>query len=110
MSKRLSILAVLVLALTVTACKTPKEAAEDTQNTQEPDTTAVVQTDEDPASEVVDEEITSYFTGLPCTKEQQQHRPIAVMLNNIKEGSTWAPCSRDTNWKHQYPQLERATG
>lgn len=86
MSRRLSILAVLVLALTLTACKTPKEAAEDTQNTQVTQTPQVVEADTDPASEVVDEDIVSYFTGLPCTREQQQHRPLAVMLNNIKEG------------------------
>ena len=86
MSRRISILAVLVLTMTLTACKTPKEAAEDTQNIQETPTTQVVEADTDPASEVVDEDIVSYFTGLPCTKEQQQHRPLAVMLNNIKEG------------------------
>ena len=76
----------MVLALTLTACKTPKEAAEDTQNTQVTQTPQVVEADTDPASEVVDEDIVSYFTGLPCTREQQQHRPLAVMLNNIKEG------------------------
>ncbi len=86
MSKRIGILAVLVLAMTLTACKTPKEAAEDTQNIQETQTPQIVETETDPAAEVVDEDIVSYFTGLPCTKEQQQHRPLAVMLNNIKEG------------------------
>lgn len=86
MSKRIGILAVLVLTMTLTACKTPKEAAEDTQNIQETQTPQVVETETDPAAEVVDEDIVSYFTGLPCTKEQQQHRPLAVMLNNIKEG------------------------
>ena len=86
MSKRIGILAVLVLAMTLTACKTPKEAAEDTQNIQETQTPQVVETETDPAAAVVDEDIVSYFTGLPCTKEQQQHRPLAVMLNNIKEG------------------------
>ena len=86
MSKRIGILAVLVLTMTLTACKTPKEAAEDTQNIQETQTPQIVETETDPAAEVVDEDIVSYFTGLPCTKEQQQHRPLAVMLNNIKEG------------------------
>ena len=86
MSKRIGILAVLVLTMTLTACKTPKEEAEDTQNKQETQTPQIVETETDPAAEVVDEDIVSYFTGLPCTKEQQQHRPLAVMLNNIKEG------------------------
>ena len=86
MSKRIGILAVLVLTMTLTACKTPKEAAEDTQNIQETQTPQIVETETDPAAEVLDEDIVSYFTGLPCTKEQQQHRPLAVMLNNIKEG------------------------
>ena len=86
MSKRISILAVLVLALTLTACKTPKEAAEDTQNIQESDTTAEVTEEAQPVAEEPDEDIYSYLTGLPCTIEQQQHRPLAVMLNNIKEG------------------------
>ncbi len=86
MSKRIGILAVLVLTMILTACKTPKEAAEDTQNIQETQTPQIVETETDPAAEVVDEDIVSYFTGLPCTKEQQQHRPLAVMLNNIKEG------------------------
>ena len=86
MSKRMSILAVLALAVTLTACKTPKEAAEDTQNINQEteDIAEVTQVIEEP--EEVEEETVSYFTGLPCTKEQQQHRPLAVMLNNIKEG------------------------
>lgn len=29
---------------------------------------------------------TSYLTGLECTEEQRQQRPMAVMLNNIKAG------------------------
>ena len=86
MSKRLSILAVLVMALVLTACKTPKEAAEDTQHTQEAEVTAQATEEVKQEVEQPDEEICSYFTGLPCTVEQQQHRPLAVMLNNIKEG------------------------
>ena len=86
MLRKISILAVLLPILILTACKTPKEAAEDTQNIQETQTPQIVETETDPAAEVVDEDIVSYFTGLPCTKEQQQHRPLAVMLNNIKEG------------------------
>lgn len=51
--------------------------------------TVEVQTEAE-QQEVVAEEvtgpITSYLTGLETTKEMQQHRPLAVMLNNIKEG------------------------
>ena len=86
MLRKISILAVLLPILILTACKTPKEAAEDTQNIQQESTDTVEESQV--TDEVVEEEgeINSYFTGLPCTKEQQQHRPLAVMLNNIKEG------------------------
>lgn len=88
MIKKISmLLATLMAATTVAACTTPKEAAEATQNIQP--TTEVVEEQTPVEETVADEEpqeIVSYFTGLPCTIEQQQHRPLAVMLNNIKEG------------------------
>lgn len=89
MTKKISMLLVsLMVAMSVTACKTPKEAAEEaaTQNTEP---TQEVVEEQAPVEEVVEEEpeeIISYLTGFPCTKEEQQHRPLAVMLNNIKEG------------------------
>lgn len=30
---------------------------------------------------------TSYLTGLECTEEERERRPMAVMLNNIKAGT-----------------------
>ncbi len=86
MTRKLSVIAVLALAATLTACKTPKEAAEEAQAIEE--TQEVVEVVEEPQTSEVEEdkEIISYFTGEPCTIEQQQHRPLAVMLNNIKEG------------------------
>ena len=33
---------------------------------------------------------TSYLTGLECTEEEREQRPMAVMLNNIKAGTPQA--------------------
>jgi len=90
MIKKISVLALLVLTMSVTACKTPREAAEDTQlinETQDDSVTPDQNSDSSSTDSIeVDSEIVSHITGLPCTAEQQQKRPLAVMLNNIKEG------------------------
>lgn len=88
MIKKIGVVALLVVTMSFTACKTPKEAAEDTQNINNEEQVEVVETEQPVVEDNVEEEkeITSYLTGYPCTIEQQQHRPLAVMLNNIKEG------------------------
>ena len=86
MIRKISVIAILALTVSLTACKTPRETAEEAQAIEEAQEVEQVIEQEVVQEEQVEEEIVSYFTGYPCTVEEQQHRPLAVMLNNIKEG------------------------
>lgn len=77
---------IIGMAATLGACgdkkpdETPVETIEGEQNT------GAQETEPEDAAASDDGEITSYLTGLVCTKEEQQQRPMAVMINNIKAG------------------------
>lgn len=81
MQKKLGIISILVIALMLSACKTPKEAAEEAQAVQEAEV--------EQEGEYIEEEegpVLSYLTGLETTEEIRTKRPLAVMMNNIKAG------------------------
>lgn len=75
MHKRFLGVTVLIWALALTACGNMKSTAPEESTAEEEET-------------VAEEDLTarSYLTGLPVTQEALQKRPLAVMLNNIKEG------------------------
>lgn len=83
MRKTLGVILVLVMVTTLAACKTPKEAAEEKQEEQASVTEAVIETEE---PQIEEGPVVSYLTGLETTADIRDNRPLAVMLNNIKEG------------------------
>lgn len=89
MSRRYGFLVAAVLALTLVACGKTPEVTDPSDI--EIDTPAVTEevtpvVEEPPVVDEGDGRILSFLTGLETTEEMQYHRPLAVMLNNIKEG------------------------
>jgi len=83
MRRKYGIVALVLSVFMLSSCKTPAEA----YNTPDIEPIPTQESEQEVVTPVVsDEETVSYFTGLPTTAEMQQHRPLAVMLNNIKEG------------------------
>lgn len=88
MSRRFGILVLAMLTFMLVACgKTPVQTdTSDIEETPAVTEEVVEQTvNEEPVGEE-DNRILSYLTGLETTEELRNQRPIAVMLNNIKEG------------------------
>lgn len=95
MSRKLYAIGLVALTLGLYGCGeiTNPLAEVEHQQTHVEDTSVVV--DEDTASEEspaieqntdTEENVVSYLTGLDTTVELRNQRPLAVMLNNIKEG------------------------
>ena len=79
MCKRLLGVLFVMCVLTLTACA-PQMPEEVPEETTEEESTVV--------EEVIEEKATvSSLTGLPVTEEIRNQRPLAVMLNNIVEGT-----------------------
>lgn len=79
MRKFIAIMALGVLTVTLWGCGLPQGNSGDANNNKEE--TSVE------AEEIVEEATSvSYLTGLPVPPSVQSARPLAVMLNNIKEG------------------------
>ena len=84
---KLSVLSVLMTGILLTGCGNGEETVMSTQE-------AVQTESSQEAGEGLDEvqaqsassEITSYLTGMPVSAEEQNQRPIAVMINNIEQG------------------------
>lgn len=84
---KLSVLSVLMTGILLTGCGNGEETVMSTQE-------AVQTESSEEAGEGLDEvqaqsassEITSYLTGMPVSAEEQNQRPIAVMINNIEQG------------------------
>lgn len=82
------ILCLAVMAGFLTACQGKSQDTAATAESGGQSAFAGTEHEETQASESVqaDGETRSYLTGLPIEEGQQNKRPIAVMMNNIKEG------------------------
>lgn len=76
-----------------TSAQPGESAAESTETEIEIEETGAAESVPDEAAEtesaaepVQETKIVSYLTGLECTQEEREARPLAVMLNNIKAG------------------------
>lgn len=87
MSRKYGILVAGLLAVVLAGCGN-NEQITDTSDIDNNVTPVVTEQAEAVVEEPVEDEgpSVSYLTGLETTKQMQQHRPLAVMLNNIKEG------------------------
>lgn len=105
---RLTIIALILSALILTGCDTSKfaptsgvkesqeqsqedsavseEVSEPAGETDEPEQQAGAEEDPSEETDEGDEVFYSNFTGLPITYNWLDHRPLAVMLNNIEAG------------------------
>lgn len=88
----------LALGLSAALCacgktteQTPVESSEaiETESTAAAESTAAESASEE-ENTVGDKVPTSYLTGLECSKEEREQRPMAVMINNIKAGTPQA--------------------
>lgn len=83
-NKKIWITALLLTFMTISACGKELEHIEPLPIESIPQSEEAVETETPHISE--SSEYTSYLTGLPVTEEEQNKRPIAVMLNNIEAG------------------------
>lgn len=96
MMKKTSLLC-LAACLTISFCacgnqrteENPSESAQESASVSEeqPPVSAAPQ---ESTEAVAEEGPASYLTGLACTAEEQNQRPMAVMINNIKAGTPQA--------------------
>lgn len=87
MSKKYGLIAAGIIALALAGCGEKPVEGEPSDIDNTPTVVAEATTvEEEQQIPVQDGPIISYLTGIETTPEMQQHRPLAVMLNNIKEG------------------------
>lgn len=83
----------LAACMTATLCACGNQVSDEkpveTQQTEVPDVSQESVPAEETAA-VEDNVPTSYLTGLECTEEERQQRPMAIMINNIKAGTPQA--------------------
>ena len=83
-NNRTRLAALLLVFMTITACGKELEHIEPLPIESIPQSEESIEVETSTIS--TEPAYTSYLTGLPVTEEQQNERPIAVMLNNIEAG------------------------
>lgn len=83
---------VLCMSAALSACgtKKPEQAPVESKENIETESSSASESASQESSQSGDKVPTSYLTGLECSEEERQQRPMAIMINNIKAGTPQA--------------------